>query len=109
MNVDEVLKVRAELYERSMALVAAKGHDYGSAQQAAGDTLFNLRASALLGVVDLPERGVLVRLLDKFARRNSLLTTEPMVTGETFEDTVVDIHNYVDFIVCLRRERTGHV
>lgn len=104
-SLAEVLEIRKELYEKSVALIAKKGHDYNRTQQDAGDTLFNLKVCALLGIVDKPERGVLVRLSDKFMRLISLFDAEAANKNESFEDTVVDVHNYIDYLALMRRER----
>lgn len=105
ISLDDVRAVRREMFDRSMGLVEKKGHDYNRAQQQGGDTLFNLRVAAVLGVVDRPERGVMVRLSDKLMRLISLLDADPAVSGESFEDTVLDVHNYVDYLVAFKRER----
>ena len=37
----------------------------------------------------------------------SLLDADPAVSGESFEDTVLDVHNYVDYLVAFKRERAA--
>lgn len=106
LSVEDVIAVRDEMYARSVDLIKKKGQDYNS--QVSRDTLFNLRVAAILGVVDSPERGILVRLSDKFCRLISLIATDKP-NFESFEDTVLDIHNYIDYIVALRREKVGSV
>lgn len=104
-TLDEVLEFRQEMFERSKEIVRTKGADYNRQQQLEGDTLFNLRVCALLGIVDLPEQGLLVRLSDKLCRLVSLVNAPPAVENESFEDTVIDIHNYVDYLALMRRKR----
>lgn len=110
-TLEEVLAFREEMYKRSRALVEKKGHDYNRAQQDGGDTLFNLRVCELLGVVDTAERGVLVRLSDKFMRLVSLTAeagVDARVSDESVLDTVADIHNYADYLALMwqaRRDR----
>lgn len=108
VTVAEVLAFRRERFESSLALVAKKGHDYNRTQQHGGDTLFNLRVCELNGIVDTAERGILVRLSDKFMRLVSL-TAEPAieaaVTDEPVLATVDDIHNYVDYLALLYLKR----
>src|SRR3990167_11273113 len=107
-SIVEVLQFRNKMFEDSMSLIAAKGADYCRDQQGTGDTLFNLRVAAILGVVPNPETGILVRLSDKFMRLVSLGKDEnrnPAVTGESLRETVKDIHNYVDYLLLLREER----
>ena len=106
-TLDEVKKFRQDMYDKSMALVDRKGADYNRDQQNGGDTLFNIKVCELLGVVPTAERGILVRLMDKMMRLNSLVhpDREPANTDESVMDTVADIHNYVDFMALLHRKR----
>lgn len=105
ITLDEVLAIRKEMYEKSTGIIQAKGHDYNRAQQAQGDTLFNMRVSTILGIDKSPEEGILTRLADKFMRLISLSSADPANKNESFEDTVVDIHNYIDYMVAFRREK----
>lgn len=90
-----------------MALIDKKGADYNREQQLSGDTLFNLRVSEILGIVPTAERGILVRLSDKFMRLISLMQpgVEAAVRDESVRDTVKDIHNYADYALQLWEER----
>lgn len=104
-TLTNVLDFRKQMYDKSIALIQKKGHDYNRKQQTAGDTLYNLRVSELLGIVPKAEHGILVRLSDKFMRLVSLVDADPAVADESFEDTIVDIHNYIDYLALMRRER----
>lgn len=107
-SLEEVVAFRKKLFERSLALVQAKGADYNRQQQAGGDTLFNLRVCELIGIVPTAEQGILIRLSDKFMRLASLMSsvgTQPMNKDESLEDTVADIHNYVDYALLIFRTR----
>jgi hypothetical protein len=106
-TLQEVLAFRKTMYEESTALIEKKGHDYNRVQQHAGDTLFNLRVAELLHIVPTAERGILVRLSDKFMRLISLMDqgVEASVDDESLQDTVRDIHNYVDYALMLWEER----
>lgn len=106
-SLDEVLKFREEMYKESSDLIKKKGHDYNRQQQNDGNTLFNLQVAEILGIVETAERGILVRLSDKFMRLISLMTpgVEAQVSGESVRDTVKDIHNYSDFALQLWEER----
>ena len=105
ITLDDVLAYRKQRYEASANLIAKKGADYNRAQQQGGDTLFNLRVCEMLGVVDSAERGILVRLSDKFMRLISLVDGDPAVVQESFTDTVDDIHNYIDYLALMRKRR----
>lgn len=102
-TVDQVLKFREEMYNKSVALVKAKGKDY-SGKHHDTDSLFNLTVSETLGIVDTAERGIMVRLADKLMRIISLLDHDGEV-DESFEDAVLDAHNYLDYVALKRRER----
>lgn len=106
-TLEQVRKFRKVRYEDSMALIEAKGHDYSREQQEDGDTLFNLRVSELTGLVDRAERGILVRLNDKMMRLQSLVLADvdPAVVEESINDTINDIHNYVDYVGVINQQR----
>lgn len=106
-SLEEVLKYRAEMFEKSSSLIKKKGADYNRDQQNSGDTLYNLRVCEILGIVPSTEEGILVRLSDKLMRLISL--TKPgrkaAVSNESVEDTIADIHNYVDYLALFWLER----
>lgn len=99
-SLEDVLKFRAERYEKSTALIRKKGADYNRDQQENGDTLFNLRVCELLGIVPSTEEGILVRLSDKLMRLVSLTKPgrEAEIKDESVLDTIDDIHNYIDYL-----------
>jgi hypothetical protein len=98
------------MFKHSLALVESKGHDYNFEQQRDGNTLFNLEVCQLLGIVDYSTQGILVRLADKLMRLISL-TKDPFrlaaVKDETVEDTIGDIHNFVDYLGILYEKARG--
>jgi hypothetical protein len=106
-TLDRVLEFRQQMFDHSRDLVAQKGHDYNHQQQYDGDTLFNLKVCELMGITKTAEEGILVRLSDKFMRLISL--TRPGVAAEVKEetvlDTILDIHNYVDYLGLMWWER----
>lgn len=106
-SLDEVIAFREKMYANSVALIKTKGHDYNRQQQLDGDTLFNLKVAEILGIVETAERGILVRLSDKFMRLISLMQpgVEAAVSDESVSDTVRDIHNYIDYALLLYVER----
>jgi hypothetical protein len=109
ISKEDLLKMRQRLNARADELLVAKGNDYNSQQQDAGDTLFNLRVCAMLGVVPSPVDGILVRLSDKLMRLVSL--TRPgvvqRVKDESIEDTVIDMRNYAEYILAMVKESKG--
>ena len=106
-SLEEVLKFRTDMHQKSMALIEKKGADYNRDQQKSGDTLYNLTVCELLGVVDSTEQGILVRLSDKLMRLVSLTKPgrEAAVKDESVLDTIQDIHNYVDYLGLIWQQR----
>ena len=106
MTLEEVRQFREEMHTQSMSIIEKKGHDYNHKQQHQGDTLFNLRVAAILGIVDTPRQGVLVRLCDKMMRLASLMSpgVEAEIKDESIQDTIADVHNYIDYAYLLFME-----
>lgn len=107
VSLEELLEYRKERFEKSCSLVSKKGADYNRKQQKEGDTLFNLKICELIGIVPTAERGILVRVSDKFMRLISLVDINEVnaVKNESFEDTIDDIHNYIDYLAIIRKKR----
>ena len=103
---EEVIAFRDMLHKQSLEILKKKGSDYNR-KQADTDSLFNLKVAEILGVVPTAERGILVRLSDKLMRLISLLQpdTEAAVSDESVMDTVLDIHNYVDYALLFHMKR----
>lgn len=101
-SVESVLAIHDDLCAKARALIAKKGHDYGRHDQAAGDTLGNLRLARRLGILDSDAKSVLVRLCDKFARLASLVDVEAQTTDESIEDTILDVINYSTYFYIFR-------
>ncbi len=106
-SLDRVLKFSADMFAQSMSIIEKKGADYNRDQQLDGDTLFNLKVAELLGIVDSAERGILVRLSDKFMRLISLSVPgrEAAVKDVSVLDTIRDVHNYTNYLGLLWLER----
>ena len=109
ISKEDLLAMRARLNKEGDDLLVRKGNDYNSQQQEAGDTLFNLRVCAVIGIVESPVDGVLIRLSDKLMRLISL--TRPnvvqQVADESIEDTVKDAKNYLDYLLAFVKESKG--
>ena len=102
MRVDAYLELHKALCDRAREITKAKGHDYSGAD----DTLANLKAVAALGLCSA-EKGVLVRLCDKFKRLSRLVGdgAAPQVKDESVEDTILDMLNYLILLAALRKEK----
>ena len=106
MTLEEVRRFCEEMHTQSLSIIQKNGHDYNHKQQHQGDTLFNLRVAAILGIVDTPSQGVLVRLCDKMMRLASLMSpgVEAEIKDESIQDTIADVHNYIDYAYLLFME-----
>jgi len=106
-SLTEVLAAHSNICEEAIQLVEKKGADYNRAQQLDGDTLFNLKVSSLLGVVNTPTQGLLVRIIDKLMRLVSLTKypiENPEVKDESVRDTIKDTINYLVYLYILYKE-----
>src|SRR3990167_11014503 len=97
ISLADVIEFKQKMHEHSVSIVAKKGYDYNREQQEQGDTLFNLRVCELLGVTETAEQGILTRLTDKLMRLISLTKPGVEPKNESVYDTIVDIHNYIDY------------
>jgi hypothetical protein len=88
----KLLDEMAELHSR-------KNHDYAGTK----DPLRNLKSAERLGID--PFLAVLVRLQDKWSRLESLAQTDPLVKGESIEDTLMDNAVYSLLAIILLREK----
>jgi len=102
MTVEDYLALHIDLCDRAREITKAKGHDYSGT----ADTLANLKAVEAFGLCSA-EKGVLVRLCDKFKRLGRLVGdgAEPMVKDESVEDTILDMINYLLLLAALRKEK----
>jgi hypothetical protein len=76
-------------FEDCLTLLEKKNADYAGHD----DPWNNFEMSLLVGVP--VERAILVRIMDKISRVNTLLEKEPSVTNEKIEDTLLDAINYL--------------
>lgn len=75
-----------------------KNHDYGGSNN---NPFANfLTSESITGVA--AERGILVRLGDKFSRISTLLDKQGMVADESIDDTIMDAINYLAILKALR-------
>lgn len=102
MTAKDYLDFHAATCDRARAITQAKGHDYSGTE----DTLANLRAVEAFGLCPA-EKGVLVRLCDKFKRLSRLVGdgAAPQVQNESVDDTILDMVNYLILLAALRKER----
>ena len=105
MNRDELLAFHKEFCEKTLAVMEAKNHDY--AGSSGDDPFANFRAVELLGLCS-KEKGVLVRMLDKFQRlKNFEEAGRLAVAGEGPLDTCLDTVNYAILLAAMITEKAG--
>lgn len=101
MTQQEFLKEVEISFGECLNLIKQKNADYAGPI----DPFKNFRGA---GVIDItPEKAVLIRILDKIARVNNLLSKKtPSVSSESIEDTLMDMANYAIILkVMLSTER----
>lgn len=78
-----------ETFRDCMNIAISKNSDYGATDK---DPYNNFTNSKLVGVS--VEKGIMVRMMDKISRINTLLEKENKVKDESINDTLNDLINY---------------
>lgn len=86
---NEFMIAYGKLCTRMHSILQSKNRDYATAE----NPFANFEMSTFVGV--RPERGILVRIMDKISRVNQLLDKEPDVVDEKVDDTLLDAANYL--------------
>ena len=90
-----------ELHAKCKAIMAAKNHDY---RGGSGDPYNNFRGSVSLGID--PIVGILLRVQDKLMRVRTFSDKGQLkVKGESIEDALIDVTNYMALIFGLVKEK----
>ena len=93
MNRDELLKRHETLCKQRRDLMNLKNRDY--AGNGGQEPFANFTRCEAMGICST-EQGFLVRLTDKMSRLSSFVESGKLhVSDESFEDTCVDIINYM--------------
>src|SRR3990167_4142155 len=91
MQENILLKDMEETFAKCLEIAKRKNNDYAGEKTI--DPFANFRASEILSGVRV-ERGILVRMGDKFKRVSNLLGQDNAVKDESIQDTLNDIINY---------------
>jgi hypothetical protein len=84
----------------ALELVISKTKDYATID----DPYRNFRMSESVGVS--VEKGILVRMCDKLSRIGNLIeSNDNSVKDESIEDTLIDIMNYSNILLCYIQEK----
>lgn len=97
----DILALHDRICKAGRDLVVVKNHDYGAGGE---DAFANFRSALAVGVK--PEIALLVRVLDKISRLRTFLDKGALlVQDEKFEDTIIDIINYMVLLLGMIQER----
>jgi hypothetical protein len=99
MKREQLYILHEKLCKQALGLMKLKNQDYAHGE----DPFRNFRTSTVVGIE--PERGILIRLLDKLTRAGNLIDKDPEVKDEKMEDTILDILNYTILFYAVNNER----
>lgn len=103
MTREELLKHHEVLCKQARDLMDKKNRDY--AGNDGKEPFANFTRVEAMGICST-EQGFMVRLTDKMSRLSSILQSgKANVTNETFEDTLVDVVNYIVLLSAYRQEK----
>lgn len=97
MTRDELFQLHQDLCGKALELMKSKNADYSKE-----GPFGNLTLCESAQIVST-EHGILVRMLDKMSRLNSVLARGSAQVNESIEDTVLDLVNYAVLIAAVRR------
>lgn len=103
MTREELLKHHEVLCKQARDLMDKKNRDY--AGNDGKEPFANFTRVEAMGICST-EQGFMVRLTDKMSRLSSIIQSgKTNVTNETFEDTLVDVVNYIVLLSAYRQEK----
>jgi hypothetical protein len=103
MTREELLKHHEVLCKQARELMDMKNRDY--AGNDGKEPFANFTRVEAMGICST-EQGFMVRLTDKMSRLSSILASgKQHVKDESFEDTMVDVINYIVLLSAYRQEK----
>ena len=103
MNREDLLNIHETLTRRARELMDKKNRDY--AGRGGTEPFANFTRVESMGICST-EAGFMCRLTDKMSRLSSFLRSGKMqVTDESFNDTCIDVINYMVLLVAYMREK----
>ena len=107
MTREELLKHHEVLCKQARELMDKKNRDY--AGNDGKEPFANFTRVEAMGICST-EQGFMVRLTDKMSRLSSILASgKQHVKDESFEDTMVDVINYIVLLSAYRQEKRPKV
>ena len=99
MTNEMALQYQLKMFEDAVHIMKRKRHDYSGFD----DPFRNLRDAEFVNVD--PLKGVMVRIMDKFARVRAFIEQgELLVNDEAIRDTLVDALNYTCILAAMIEE-----
>jgi len=103
MTRDELLKHHEVLCKQARDLMDMKNRDY--AGNGGKQPFANFTRVEAMGICST-EQGFMVRLTDKMSRLSSIIESgKTNVKDESFEDTMVDVINYIVLLSAYRQDK----
>ena len=103
MTREELLKHHEVVCKQARDLMDKKNRDY--AGNDGKEPFANFTRVESMGICST-EQGFMVRLTDKMSRLSSILQSgKTNVSNETFDDTLVDVINYIVLLSAYRQEK----
>lgn len=103
MTRDELLQYHATLCGAARDLMELKNRDYAGSK--GNEPFANFTRCEAMGICDT-ESGFMVRVTDKMSRLSSFLQAGKMyVSDESFNDTIVDVINYMVLLSAYASEK----
>lgn len=104
MNFTELKELHEKTCDGAKKTLAAKNHDYADD----GDIFKNFTASQYINIQ--PEKGILMRIMDKISRCNTFIENgELKVTEESFDDAIEDTINYLILLKAYNKQKQENV
>ena len=103
MTNEMALQHQLRMFDDAVHIMKRKRHDYSGRN----DPFRNLRDAEFVNVD--PLKGVMVRIMDKFARVRSFIEQgELLVNDEAIRDTLVDALNYTSILAAMIEEKMSN-
>ena len=105
MTSNELFNIHAKLCKDALDLMQRKNHDY--AGKSGVEPFANFTRAEAMGITT-PERGMMVRMLDKMSRLSSFMDSKEFkVEDEKLRDTILDLINYSVLLYSYLEDKNG--
>ena len=107
MDREQLLNYHTEICQTARDLMSLKNRDYAGSE--GNEPFANFTRCESMGICDT-EQGFMVRVTDKMSRLSSFLRAGKMyVSDESFNDTIVDVINYMVLLSAYVSEKESQV